>query len=116
MPLVLALRVQETIDWLLTEMRTGTGAFAASFDADSEGEEGKFYLWTLDDVQEVLGPDDAKLFAGIYDVTQAGNFEGHNILNRLNAIELRDDDTEGPSRTDAGETLETSHAQSSARV
>ena len=89
-----AQRVTETIGWLLTEMRTDGGAFAASLDADSEGEEGKFYVWSLDEVRDVLDSDDAELFAEIYDVTSGGNFEGHNILNRLNAIELRDDDTE----------------------
>jgi uncharacterized protein YyaL (SSP411 family) len=89
-----AQRIAETIGWLLREMVTDGGAFAASLDADSEGEEGKFYVWSLAEIQEVLGSDDAKLFAEVYDATADGNFEGHNILNRLNAIELRDDDTE----------------------
>ena len=51
-------------------------------------------MWSLAEIEEALGADDAKLFAEIYDVTAAGNFEGHNILNRLGAIELRDADTE----------------------
>ena len=89
-----AQRVAETIDWLFAEMRTDGGAFAASLDADSEGEEGKFYVWSLDEVQDVLGADDGDLFAQTYDVTRGGNFEGHNILNRLGAIDLRADDTE----------------------
>src|SRR5262249_59175051 len=63
-------------------------------DADSEGEEGKFYVWSLAEIEEVLGPHDARLLAEIYGVTRDGNFEGHNILNRLNAIELRDAETE----------------------
>ena len=62
------------------------GGFAASLDADSEGEEGKFYVWSRAEIEEVLGEADASVFAEIYDVTAAGNFEGHNILNRLNAI------------------------------
>jgi len=87
-------RIEETIGWLLREMVTDGGAFAASLDADSEGEEGKFYVWSHDEIRDVLGADDFELFAQVYDVTADGNFEGHTILNRLNAIELRDDDTE----------------------
>ncbi|HXG79972.1 MAG TPA: thioredoxin domain-containing protein [Methyloceanibacter sp.] len=90
-----ALRVEETIAWLLREMTVEGGGFAASLDADSEGEEGKFYVWSLADITDVLGPEDAKLFAEVYGVTEEGNFEGHNILNRLGAIELRDAASEG---------------------
>jgi uncharacterized protein YyaL (SSP411 family) len=75
-------RARETVAWLEREMTTPQGAFCASLDADSEGEEGKFYVWSLNEVQELLGPD-ASVFAAQYDVTQQGNFEGHNILNRL---------------------------------
>ena len=94
-----ALRIGETIDWLLREMVTGGrspagGGFAASLDADSEGEEGKFYVWSLAEIEDVLGLEDARAFAEIYDVTPDGNFEGHTILNRLNAIALRDEETE----------------------
>ena len=94
-----AQRIEETIGWLLREMTTeglspGGGAFAASLDADSEGEEGKFYVWSLAEIEDVLGTDDAKLFAEVYDATAEANFEGHTILNRLNAIALRDDETE----------------------
>ena len=89
-----AQRIEETIGWLLREMTVEGGGFAASLDADSEGEEGKFYLWSLAEIEEALGADDARLFAEIYDVTAEGNFEGHTILNRLGAIELRDAETE----------------------
>jgi uncharacterized protein YyaL (SSP411 family) len=89
-----AMRIAETIGWLLREMVVEGGGFAASLDADSEGEEGKFYVWNFAEIEEVLGLDDARLFAEIYSVTRDGNFEGHNILNRLNAIELRDAETE----------------------
>ena len=88
-----AMRVRDTIDWLMREMQS-EGAFASSLDADSEGEEGKFYVWSLAEIEEVLGADNAKLFAEIYDVTAEGNFEGHNILNRLNNLTLRDQTTE----------------------
>jgi uncharacterized protein len=76
-------RAHETVAWLAREMTTPQGAFCASLDADSEGEEGKFYVWSLAEVEDVLGRDDAALFAAHYDVTPAGNFEGHNILNRI---------------------------------
>jgi uncharacterized protein YyaL (SSP411 family) len=80
-------RAAETVAWLEREMRTGDGetggAFAASLDADSEGEEGKFYVWSPAEIEHVLGPADAEFFAEHYDVTAGGNFEGHSILNRL---------------------------------
>ena len=75
-------RARETVGWLEREMLTAEGAFAASLDADSEGEEGKFYVWSLKEIEDALGPDAAD-FAAEYDVTADGNFEGHNILNRL---------------------------------
>ncbi len=89
-----AQRIEETVDWLLREMVVPGGGFAASLDADSEGEEGKFYVWSLAEIAEVLGENDTKVFAEIYDVTAQGNFDGHNILNRLDSIELRDEATE----------------------
>ncbi len=76
-------RALETIDWLKREMTTAEGAFSASLDADSEGEEGKFYVWSYDQVLRALGIEDGEFFARHYDVTPAGNFEGRNILNRL---------------------------------
>ena len=71
---------EETLDYLLREMRTPEGAFYASTDADSEGEEGKYFVWSLAEVTALLG-DDAPLFARYYDVTEEGNFEGRNILH-----------------------------------
>ncbi len=76
-------RVEETIAFLVREMRLPGGAFAASIDADSEGHEGKYYVWSAAEVAEVLGPDEVGFFSTIYDVTPAGNFEGATILNRL---------------------------------
>src|SRR5665647_1632453 len=79
-------RAEETVGWLKREMTTPEGAFAASLDADSEGEEGKFYVWSMAEIEAVLGAENAALFAAHYDVSDAGNFEGHNILNRLNSL------------------------------
>ncbi len=76
-------RAEETVGWLAREMTSGEGAFFSSLDADSEGEEGKFYVWSLEEIEQALGAENAALFAQHYDVTPGGNFEGHNILNRL---------------------------------
>jgi len=83
-----ARRIDETVGWLLREMIAEGGGFAASLDADSEGEEGKFYVWTKAEIEEVLGDTDAKVFATAYEVTDAGNWEGHTILNRLRNPDL----------------------------
>jgi uncharacterized protein len=82
-----AQRARETVQWLKREMTTKEGAFAASLDADSEGEEGKFYVWSKNEIIELLGPDAGEFFAHHYDVSDDGNFEGHNILNRLQSVE-----------------------------
>jgi len=79
-------RAEETVGWLIREMTTEEGAFAASLDADTEGEEGKFYVWSRAEIEDVLGAEDAVFFAPHYDITDAGNFEGHNIPNRLAAV------------------------------
>ena len=76
-------RARETVGWLAREMTTGEGAFAASLDADSEGEEGKFYVWSKHEILDLIGVENGEFFARHYDVTDGGNFEGHNILNRL---------------------------------
>ena len=85
-------RATETVGWLMREMTTAEGAFASSLDADSEGEEGKFYVWSLSEITEALGTRDAADFAARYDITAEGNFEGHNIPNRLKTIDLGMDD------------------------
>ena len=79
-PLFLA-RAVETVDWLRREMMVGDG-FASSLDADSEGEEGRFYVWSADEIDRVLGAD-AALFKRAYGVEPGGNWEGRTILNRL---------------------------------
>jgi hypothetical protein len=91
-------RIHETVDWVLREMRaapddSGRRGFASSLDADSEHEEGKFYVWSESEVDAALGAD-APLFKSVYDVTAGGNWEGRNILNRIANPELRDDTTE----------------------
>jgi uncharacterized protein YyaL (SSP411 family) len=85
-------RARETVEWLKREMTTPEGGFASSLDADSEGEEGKFYVWSRSELDDALGADDAVYFAAHYDVTAGGNFEGHNILNRLNRLPRSMDD------------------------
>ncbi len=79
---VLEQRVAETADWLVRDMMTPEGAFAAAVDADSEGEEGRYYVWSEMEVDRRLGAD-AGLFKRVYDVTTAGNWDGRNILHRL---------------------------------
>ncbi|MFB3091975.1 MAG: thioredoxin domain-containing protein, partial [Dehalococcoidia bacterium] len=73
--------VQETLNYVLREMTDEEGGFYSSQDADSEGEEGKFFVWTPKEVEEALGEEDAHIFNAYYDVTSVGNFEGNNILN-----------------------------------
>ncbi|MGC1465695.1 MAG: thioredoxin domain-containing protein [Pseudolabrys sp.] len=85
-------RAKETVAWLKREMVTGEGAFSASLDADSEGEEGKFYVWSKAEIVALLGADDGRLFTHQYDVSDSGNFEGHNILNRLTRRERSEAD------------------------
>ncbi len=75
--------VEETLDFVRTEMTDHDGGFYASLDADSEGEEGKFYVWTQAEIEDVLGRDDGEFFCRVYGVTFEGNFEGHNVLNLL---------------------------------
>jgi uncharacterized protein len=83
-----ARRIEETVGWLAREMIAEGGGFAASLDADSEGEEGKFYVWSKAEIEEVLGAADARHFCQVYDVTPEGNWEGHTILNRLANLDL----------------------------
>jgi hypothetical protein len=76
-------RIEETIAWLLADMRAPDGGFSSSYDADSEGEEGRYYVWSEAEIDEVLPEPERSLFKSVYDVTAQGNWEGHNILNRL---------------------------------
>jgi uncharacterized protein YyaL (SSP411 family) len=71
----------ETCDWMLRDLRTTEGGFASALDADSEGEEGKYYVWTPAQLREVLGAEDAAAAAAMFEVTEAGTFErGASVL------------------------------------
>jgi uncharacterized protein YyaL (SSP411 family) len=85
----LADTARETCDYILRYMTDAAGGFHSTEDADSEGEEGKFYVWTPDEVRQVLGGGDrAEQFCYVYDVTEQGNFEhGKSILNLPKSIE-----------------------------
>jgi uncharacterized protein YyaL (SSP411 family) len=80
----LARRVaRETCAWMIRELGTAEGGLASALDADSDGEEGRFYTWTPDELREVLGPDDAAYAAQVFGVTPAGTFEhGRSVLQR----------------------------------
>jgi uncharacterized protein len=86
-------RVDETLAWVGREMLTQESGFASSLDADSEHEEGKFYVWSEAEIAAALG-EHAALFKRYYDVTPDGNWEGKTILNRSNTPELADEETE----------------------
>ena len=73
---------RETLDYVVREMTAPGGAFFSTQDADSEGEEGKFYVWSDDELRRVLGPYLADFAVHVWDVYESGNFEGHNILAR----------------------------------
>jgi hypothetical protein len=91
-----ARRARETVAWLFREMTVEGGGFAASLDADSEGEEGRFYVWSEAEIDTVLGPD-ALLFKSVYDVSANGNWEHTNILNRLSRADEPFTETEEKS-------------------
>jgi len=71
----------ETLDYVAREMTDERGGFYSTQDADSEGEEGKFFVWTPEEVVALLGEEDARLFNRYFDVSETGNFEGHSILH-----------------------------------
>src|SRR5213079_539174 len=79
--------VEETLEYVRREMTHPDGGFYSTQDADSEGEEGKFFVWTVDEIKAVLGEEDGALFCAYYDVTEAGNFEGKNILHVSRSVE-----------------------------
>ena len=73
--------VEETLNYVAGEMTHTDGGFYSTQDADSEGEEGKFFLWTPEEIEAVLGKEEGRIFCAAYDVTPGGNFEGKSILN-----------------------------------
>ena len=82
----------ETLEYVQREMLDATGAFYSTQDADSEGEEGKFFVWTPEEIVSILGEKEGKEFCGGFDVTERGNFEGASILNIKNG-----DHADGPA-------------------
>lgn len=74
----------QTAEYILREMRGEEGEFYSAQDADSEGEEGKYYVWDKQEICDVLGEDTGNAFCRYYDITEDGNFEGKNIPNLLN--------------------------------
>src|SRR5690606_20768828 len=76
---------EETLAYIRREMTHPEGGFYAAQDADSEGEEGKFFVWEPREIRDVLGPDLGELFCRIYDVSESGNFEGRNVLNLIHS-------------------------------
>lgn len=83
-----AVVAKETTEYIFREMANGEGAFYAAQDADSEGEEGKFYTWDYGEIQQVLGEKKGLEFCSYYGIMPQGNFEGKNIPNLLNGNEF----------------------------
>jgi uncharacterized protein len=79
--------VEGVLDYVLREMTDARGGFYSTQDADSEGHEGKFFVWDIDEIRSVLGETAAALFCDYYNVTEKGNFEGKNILNITRTME-----------------------------
>src|SRR4029079_14706616 len=75
---------EETLDWAVRELRQDEGGFASCLDADSEGVEGKFYVWTPSEIRSALSPELAEAAIAHYGVTEGGNFEGGTtVLTRV---------------------------------
>jgi uncharacterized protein YyaL (SSP411 family) len=74
-------RVADTVECLLADFRLPGGLMGSAFDADSEGEEGRYYVWHLDEIDHILGPKEGHHFADAYGATREGNFEGRNVLH-----------------------------------
>jgi uncharacterized protein YyaL (SSP411 family) len=78
---------EDVLHWVTREMTSPEGGFYSALDADSEGEEGLFYLWTPEGIDAVLGPEDGAVFRAYYGVTAEGNFEGQTILHAWRTVE-----------------------------
>lgn len=85
---------RRTLDFCMNELWAPEGAFYTAFDADSEGVEGKYYLFTPKEIENILGTHDSKRFCELYDITKKGNFEGSNIPNLIKTGFLSGSDEE----------------------
>ena len=103
---ILEKTIAETIHWLKRDMQIDDGGLASSYDADSEGEEGRFYVWSRAEIGHILGEEDGAFFARHYDITTGGNWEGKSIPNRLDATILEDKKTEDRLRNLRARLLE----------
>ncbi|HJY29655.1 MAG TPA: thioredoxin domain-containing protein, partial [Pyrinomonadaceae bacterium] len=79
--------VEGILDYVLREMTHAEGGFYSTQDADSEGHEGKFFVWSMHEIRDALGESDARIFSEYYNITDSGNFEGKNIPNVTRAAE-----------------------------
>ncbi|OPX45993.1 hypothetical protein CLHUN_04680 [Ruminiclostridium hungatei] len=84
----------QILEYVLRDMTSSEGGFYSAEDADSEGVEGKFYVWTPEEISEVLGPSDAEEYCRLYDITESGNFEDKNIPNLIETGSLTEDKLE----------------------
>ncbi len=78
---------RHTLDYVMREMTAENGGFYSAQDADSEGEEGKYYVWDRKEIEQILGEEEAKIVCAVYDVTTPGNWDGKNILHIVRDIE-----------------------------
>ena len=101
---------ESTLDYLLEDLRHPEGGFYSARDADSEGEEGTFYIWSPEEVEAVLGPERAERFCRIYDVSEGGNFEGKSIINLSGSLDSWARD-EGLDPEDLARKLATDRAE-----
>jgi uncharacterized protein YyaL (SSP411 family) len=95
----------EVLDWIVREMTAPEGGFYSTLDADSEGQEGKYYTWTLDELTRLLGHDDARLVAAYFGMQPRGHVEGANVLHLPRTIDVAAERT-GASIERLGEALD----------
>jgi uncharacterized protein YyaL (SSP411 family) len=79
--------VEETVGYVFREMLDPQGGFYSTQDADSEGEEGKFFVWTAEEINRVIGESEGEIFCRMYDVGEPGNFEGKSILHPILTVD-----------------------------
>ncbi len=98
-------RIAESVTWLTQSMLTAEGMFASSYDADSEGVEGKYYCWSKMEIESLISESTRHLFCTAYDVTEAGNWEHTNILNRISNPEYLGEEKEAALKTARSQLL-----------